>query len=347
VAIIGVLVAPWMLEVLRTPANILAPAAAYAKIVFLASPVFFPYLAYTTILRGTGDSQTPFYFLIVSTVLSLILTPAFILGWAGLPKLGVVSAAVGSLLSQGLAFVGLLVALARMNHPLKFDKETARDMLVDWKILWSILKIGVPTGLQVVMLSLAEIAIITFVNRFGSNATAAYGAVNQVVSYVQFPALAIGMSAGIFGAQCIGARREDMLGKVVRTAVGMNYIVGGVIIALCYIFAWPILGWFIVDPHTLTIAHTLLMVTLWSYVLFGNSAVIAGVVRSSGAVLVPTINGILGIWLVEVPVAYVLMQHFGLNGVWMGYPAYFIVVVLLQYFYYTAFWKKQTHERLV
>jgi putative MATE family efflux protein len=347
IAIVGVLFSSTMLQLLGTPSNIIAQSDAYARVAFLISPIIFPYLAYTTFLRGTGDSTTPFYFLILSTVLGALLTPAFIAGWFGLPRLGVVSVAVAGLLSQGISFLAFLIRLRMTNNPLQFDRETARDMLVDPRILWTVLRIGIPTGIQVVMVSLAEIAVISFVNRFGSSATAAYGAVNQVVSYVQFPAISIGITASIFGAQCIGARREDMLGAVVRTAVGLNYVIGGVLIALCYLFAWQIIGWFIVDPHTLGIAHALLMITLWSYLLFGNSAVMSGVMRSSGAVLWPTINGIFAIWGIEVPSAYILMHYFGINGVWMGYPISFVVVVLLQFFYYERFWKKRTHERLV
>jgi putative MATE family efflux protein len=347
VAIIGTLFAHDMLGVLGTPKNIIASSDAYTRVVFLTAPILFPYLVYTTFLRGTGDSTTPFYFLILSSVLSVGLTPAFILGWAGLPKLGVVSVAVAALVSQGVAFAAFLIRLSMVNHPLKFDRETARDMIFDPKILWHVLRIGIPTGLQVIMVSLAEVAVISFVNRFGSSATAAYGAVNMVESYVQFPAISIGISASIFGAQCIGARREDMLGKVVRTAVGMNYVIGGMLVALCYTFAWQIVGWFIVDPRTLEIAHTLLMITLWSYLLFGNSSVMSGIMRSSGVVLWPTINGIFSIWAIEVPAAYILMHYFGLNGVWMGYPISFVVVVLLQYAYYNFFWKRRTHERLV
>ena len=72
----------------------------------------------------------------------------------------------------------------------------------------------------------------------GSDATAAYGAVNQIVGYVQFPAISIGIAASIFGAQCIGAKREDKLNSVIRSGVTLNYIIGGFIIAVCYIFAW-------------------------------------------------------------------------------------------------------------
>jgi putative MATE family efflux protein len=346
-AIAGPIIAPPLLEWLRTPANIMPGAVTYARAVFLISPLVFPYIIYTSILRGTGDSTTPLYSLVLSTVLTIIITPAFIEGWLGLPQLGVVSVVAGAAISNLIAFAAFLAYLARMGHPLRFDREIARDMIVDPHILGLVLKIGIPTGLQVIMVSLAEIAVLSFVNRFGSSATAAYGAVNQIVSYVQFPAISVGIAASILAAQAIGARREDLLSKVVRSAVALNYIIGGTIIAVCYIFAWTILGWFITDPATLAIAHTLLMITLWSYLIFGNSAAISWVVRGSGDVLVPMVNGIIGIWGVEVPAAYLLMGKFGLNGVWLGYPISFIAVLALQYSYYTFFWKKRTHARLV
>lgn len=347
VAVLGYFGSPKILTWLATPPDIIAQSDAYARVAFLTMPVFFVYFVYATILRGTGDSATPFYALIVSSVLAIGITPLFIVGLFGLPKLGVVSAAVSGLIANTAAFAWLLIYLRRKNHPLQFDRETLVDMWIDWKILGGVLRIGLPTALQVMMVSLAEIAVISFVNRFGSSATAAYGAVNQVVGYVQFPAISIGIAASIFGAQCIGARREDKLGSVIRSAVGLNYFVGGIIIAVCYLCAWFILGWFITDRNTLLIAHQLLMITLWSYLLFGNSAVLSGLMRGSGAVLWPTINGIFAIWGVEVPVAWFLMHRIGLDGVWLGYPAAYCVVLALQFTYYEFVWKKKTHERLV
>jgi putative MATE family efflux protein len=347
VAIVGPFVSPWMLKALGTPSVILADSENYTRVIFLTAPIIFPYLVYTTFLRGVGDSQTPLYFLIVSSVLAVFFTPAFIQGWLGLPHLGVVSAAVSGLIANFVGLIGLLVLLARRKSPLAFDREMARDMIVDPMILWNVVRIGVATGIQVIMVSLAEIAIISFVNRYGPHATAAYGAVNQIVNYVQFPAISIGIAASIFGAQCIGARREDKLGGVVRSAVALNYAVGGILVTLCYLLATQLLQLFITDPSTVQIAHELLMITLWSYLIFGNSAIISGVMRSSGTVLVPTLNGLVGIWLIEVPVAYFGMQHFGLPGVWLGYPAYYCFMLCAQFTYYSLFWKKKTHARLV
>ena len=345
--IVGLIFADRLLLLLGTPANIMADAISYSRVILIASPVLFVYLIYTTVIRGTGDATTPFYFLIVTTVIGMALTPAFIRGWLGLPQLGVVSAAAAMIVANLAGFIAMLIYLRKQNSPLALDWEIITDLKFEPKIAWNIIKIGIPTGLQVVMVSLAEIAVLSFVNRFGSHATAAYGAVNQVVGYVQFPAISIGISASIFASQCIGARRNDKLESVIHSAVALQYVVVGSLIALCYVFAWNILGWFITDADTLYKAHGLLMITLWGYLLFGNSAVISGIMRASGAVLWPTINGIFAIWCIEVPVAYVLMQHYGLNGIWVGYPVAFAVVLSLQFTYYTLFWKKKTHERLV
>ncbi|MBV8489332.1 MAG: MATE family efflux transporter [Candidatus Eremiobacteraeota bacterium] len=347
VAIVGSVFSPAMLAALATPANIIGQADAYAKVVFWTMPVIFLSLVYTSALRGTGDSTTPFWVLLVASIVAIGLTPIFILGPFGLPKLGVVSAAVAGGIGNVVALGFIVVYLHRRHHLLRFDREMLADLLVDWKILWSVVRIGVPAGLQFVMMSLAEIAVISFVNRFGSAATAAYGAVNQVVNYVAFPAMTIGISASIFGAQCIGARREDKLGSVIRSAVALNYAMGALSIVLCYAFAWNILGWFIVDEQTLRIAHELLAITLWSYAIFGNTAVLSGIMRGSGDVVWPTAIWIISIWGIEVPAAYLLMHRFGLDGVWMGYPIAFLGGLLLQFCYYEFFWKKKTHERLV
>ncbi|MBV8283403.1 MAG: MATE family efflux transporter, partial [Candidatus Eremiobacteraeota bacterium] len=229
VAVVGYFGSPTMLAWLQTPSDIIGMADAYSKVVFLIMPMFFVYFVYTALLRGTGDSATPFYALVVSSVLAILITPLFILGWFGLPKLGVVSAAVSGVIANTAALVFMIVYLRIRNHPLKMDREMLADFAIDFKILWSVLRIGVPTGVQVMMVSLAELAVITFVNSFGSSATAAYGAVNQIIGYVQFPAISIGISASIFAAQCIGARREDKLGSVIRSAVGLNYVIGGLL----------------------------------------------------------------------------------------------------------------------
>jgi putative MATE family efflux protein len=347
VAVFGALFSEQLLAMMGTPANILATSASYSRIVFMSMPILFVYIIYTTFLRGTGDARTPFITLIAGTLLSLVLTPIFILGWFGLPAMGTNGAAVGNVLANLLATIGLLVYLSRTGNPLAVDGELLADIRLRWDLVRTIVRIGVPTGINIIMVSLSEIAVISFVNHFGSNATAAYGAVNQVVSYVQFPAISIGIAASIFGSQAIGAQRLDRIPRIVRSAVLLNYAIEGVLIALGYIFSWNLISLFITDIGTVAIAQRLLHITLWSYAIFGNARVLSNIMLSSGTVLWPTIISIVSIWAVEVPVAYFLMQRLGLDGVWYGYPAAFIAGLLLQLLYYELVWKKRPLTRLV
>jgi len=347
VAVFGALFSEDLLRLMGTPANILAISASYSRVVFLSMPVLFVYIIYTTFLRGTGDARTPFITLIAGTILTLAFTPVFIKGWFGMPAMGTNGAAIGSLLANFLATAGLLVYLSRTGNPLAVDGELLSDIRLRWNLVRTIVRIGVPTGINIIMVSLSEIAVISFVNHFGSNATAAYGAVNQVVSYVQFPAISIGIAASIFGSQAIGANRLERIPSIVRSAVIVNYVIEGVLIDIGYLFSWHLVSLFITDPDTVAIAQRLLHITLWSYAIFGNARVLANIMLSSGTVIWPTLISIFSIWAVEVPVAYVLMQRIGLDGVWYGYPAAYVAGLILQLLYYKLVWKKRPLTRLV
>ncbi len=336
-----------LLAAVGTPRDILSTSASYSRITFYSIPILFVYLIYTTFLRGTGDSRTPFYTLIASTALIMLVTPALILGWLGLPRLGVNGAAVGNVAGSAAALIGLLVYLRASGNPLAFDREMLANMRLRLPLVRTIVRIGVPTGINLVMVSLSEIAVITFVNHFGSRATAAYGAVNQVVSYVQFPAVSIGIAASIFGAQAIGAQRLERLPRIVRSAVSLNYAIEGVLIGTCYLLSRPLIALFVTDVPTLDIAERLLHITLWSYVIFGNARVLSGIMLSSGTVVWPTLLSVLSIWGVEVPVAYLLSRRIGLDGVWYGYPAAFVAGLIFQTAYYQLFWKRRPLRRLV
>lgn len=131
--------------------------------------------------------------------------------------------------------------------------------------------------------------------------------------------------------------------------IWLNYIIGGVLIILIYVFSHQILSLFLTEQETLYIAHRLLMITLWSYLLFGNAQIISATMRASGTVLWPTVISIFAIWGVEVPVAFVLSHYTKLEilGVWVGYPAAFTVSLLLIYGYYQFVWKKKQITRLI
>ncbi|HDR7670320.1 MATE efflux family protein [Bacillus cereus] len=348
-AIVGSIFAMDIMRLMGTPENIIDISVHYARILFISMPVLFLYFAYTTFMRGTGDSKTPFYFLIVSTALNMILLPILIFGWLGAPKLDVYGAAYASVISTVITFIVMLVYLKKKNHPLQLDSTVRKYLRMDGELLKLLLRLGIPASINMILVSLSEIAVIAFVNRYGSDATAAYGVVNQVASYVQMPAVSLGITVSIFAAQSIGANQFDRLQKVVKAGIIMNYVIGGVLISLIYLFSRDILSLFLTSQTTIEIAHSLVMITLWSYLIFGHAQIISATMRASGTVLWPTVIGVVSIWLVEVPVAYYLSYHtnLGIEGIWIGYPAAFIVSLILQYAYYKLSWQKKRITRLV
>jgi MATE family, multidrug efflux pump len=347
VALFGGSFAHVMLRHLDTPPDIMAEATNYARICLYAMPGFFAFLLMTTILRGVGDSVTPLRALIVSTSVGLIVTPSFIAGWFGLPRLGVSSAAVGFVSSFLITFVWLMLYLRWKGHALAPNAELMKHMRIDGTILKNVLRIGLPTAMQMVIMSLAEVVLLSMVNHFGSDATAAYGVGNQVLGYVQFPAMSIAIAASILGAQAIGAGHPERLGSITRTGILINFAITGSLLLLGYVFARHIISLFTHSPEATEIAVRLLYIVLWSTLLFGCAAVTSGVMRSSGTVIVPTLLSISAILLVEVPVAWFMSRRIGINGVWMAYPAAFFTMLVLQVAYYRLVWRKQRIQRLV
>ncbi len=354
VAVFGGAFTEPMLRALGTPADILPGATAYARIMLIAAPMIFIFLLVTSMLRGVGDTKTPLMTLLISTGIGMLLTPALIRGWGGLPMMGVTSGAYAAGVSFLVAMAWTAWFLQRPRHtqfasdkhPLAPDTAFLKHLRIDRLLLGKVLRIGLPTGLSMITVSLAEIAVLFLVNRYGSQATAAYGAVNQIVNYVQFPAISIAIAASILGAQAIGAGRGHMLGKIAQTGIMLNVVLTGSLVLLGYLFSRTIIGLFITDPAVVDMAQTLLHIMLWSSVIMGMSMVLSGLMRASGTVLVPTLITMSVIAGVEIPVAWTLSQHYGLNGIWAAYPIAFLTMLAAQTLYYRLVWRKKPVRRM-
>ena len=166
-------------EIFPTPGEVVAGTAELAR-----KGVLLRYIVASLFRVSTG------YLLAVLIGVPLCL----ILGWFGLPRLGLVSAAWGSVASGLLTLSWLAFHLGRRKHVLTLGAALARAMRPDLTLLPTLLRLGIQAAIGMVVMSAAEVVLLGLVNTFGSEATAAYGAVNQVMSCVQFPALSIAMS---------------------------------------------------------------------------------------------------------------------------------------------------------
>jgi putative MATE family efflux protein len=347
IAISGGLFSRQLLIALATPPGILEAANSYARIMMMAMPLTFVFILLTSMMRGVGDTVTPLRALAISTAIGLVATPALIRGWLGLPQLGVASAAWASAISSCLTLLWLNFQLRRRKHALAFDIMFWRAMRPDRALLRTVLRLGIPAAIGMVVMSLAELVLLGLVNSFGSNATAAYGAVNQVMSYVQFPALSIAISVSIFGAQAIGRGDAGQVGPIVRTGLQMNVLLTGGLVALGYLFSRALMSLFITDSAVIELAQGLLHIVLWSSVLFGMATVFSGIMRASGTVWTPLLISVFAIAAIEVPSAIVLSRMIGIEGVWIAYPITFGAMCLLQMSFYLLVWRKRAIARLI
>ncbi len=347
VAVLGGLFTRELMGVLGAPPDIVELATGYGRIMLIGMPGFFVFLIITSTLRGVGDTITPLFTLVISIGVGLVVTPALIAGWWGLPQMGVNSAAIAFIAGFVLVLIFLFFYLRARKSPMAFDAELIGSLGIDLKLLGMVVKLGLPAGIAMVVSSLSGIVIIGIVNSYGSDATAAYGAVNQVLSYVQFPAMSIGIAASIFAAQAIGARQFGEVERVMRTAALYNTLFTGLLVIIAYLFSQHIVALFITDPEVIEVTETLLHIVLWSCMLFGYGSILSAVMRASGDVWIPMGLSLAAIIAVEVPAALLLSHWLGLPGVWWGYCCSFMALLVFQAIYYFGFWRKKEIVALV
>jgi putative MATE family efflux protein len=330
----GVTTGP-LLAFMQTPPDAMPYATAYLRIIFAAIPFLFAYTFLIMVLRGAGDSKTPFYFLVLSVLLDIALNPLLIFGAGPIPRLGIAGSATATLIAQGVTLIALLVHLYRAKHFLWLHGAEWRLLRPDARLLRALIVKGLPMGLQMIVLSGASIVVISLVNRFGSQTTAAYGAALQLWNYIMMPALAVGMAASSMAAQNVGARRWDRVRRTAVTGVLFNILMTGTLVVILYLFNRAALSLFLPQgSDALALAQHINAIVVWSFVLFGISMVLGGVVRSTGAAVPPLIVLFVSLWLIRLPLAVALMGPWQADGIWWSFPVGAGCSALLMWLYY-------------
>ncbi len=230
---------------LGTPPDALPKALIYMRIIFLALPFMGGLFFLMAVLRGAGDSRTPFIYLFMAVVLDIALNPLLIFGWGPVPRCGIAGSAIATLIAQASSFAALVLHLYRTRHFLCIHRNELNLFKVDASLLRLLVVKGIPMGLQMFVVSSSMVALTSLVNRFGSQETAAFNAAMQLWNYVQMPALAIGAAASSMAAQNVGAGKWDRVGKVATTGVMFNLLIGGSLIAIVYLLNRRALGLFL------------------------------------------------------------------------------------------------------
>lgn len=341
ITVIGLVFSPMILKGMNTPHDAMEYAISYLRIIFIGLPFMYGYNFIMMIMRGAGDAKTPFYFLLISTFLDIVLNPLFIFGLGPVPALGISGSAVATVVAQFVSLACLVVFLYRKQYFLRITREDLPYVRFDREILSSLVKKGVPMGLQMLIVSTSAIAVINLVNSYGSVATAAFGAAMQLSSYIQMPAMAIGGAVSTLAAQNVGAGKWDRVHKTTIMGIMINFIMTGVLVGIIYLFNREALGLFLQDDAAIEIGMRINLITLWAFILFGITFVVSGVVRATGAVMVPLITTFLALWCIRIPISYWLSAEYGLDAIWWSFPIGFTVGIILSVWYYVwGNWKK-------
>lgn len=341
--LIGLATAPAILRVLQTPVEVFDLALAYLRIIFVAMIPGFLGVLMSMALRGSGDSLTPLKFMALGAVVDVVLNPVLILGLGPVPAMGIEGSALATLIANSVSLLGVVAFVYARDLPIRLRGAEWRYLLPNGAVLKTILAKGVPMGMQMFVVSGSALAMIGLVNRHGTGTTAAYGATNQLWTYIQMPAMAIGAAVSAMVAQNIGAGKWDRVDQVTRAGVIANLWLTGALVAVVAMLDRHVLWLFLgQDATSIGIATRINLLASWSFILFGVSMVLAATVRANGAVVGPLVILAIALLPVRLGFATLLEPRLGADAIWWSFPAGSLVSLALTVAYYRAGgWRRQ------
>lgn len=335
IALAGLPLSRHILVWMSTPPDALPLAEAYLRIIFMAVPFLYMFAFLSAILRGAGDTRTPFVFLLLVVLLDIVFNPLLIFGLGPFPEMGIAGSATATLIANVISLIAMILWLRHRRHPLWINRYENAVYRPDPTILRALIVKGMPMGLQMIVISLAMIMMISMVNVYGVATTSAYGATLQLWTYVQMPAMAIGAACSSMAAQNVGAGRWERVNGTARTGTLFNFLMTGALILPIILFDRSTLSLFLPEGSAaLENARHLNHIAVWSFLFFGVTFVVSGVVRATGAVIPPLLILGIALWGIRIPFAKLLQPTLGADAIWWSFPASSVCAMLMSLAYY-------------
>jgi putative MATE family efflux protein len=334
-AVVGILLSESLFRLINLPEHLIPLALQYLNTYLIGIVTLFGFNGTSAILRGLGDSLTPLYFTIISSILNILLDLLFVVvfNW------GIASVAWATIISQLVAFVGGILYLNRYHEIIHVS---LRSMKFDWNIFRKSIRIGLPTGIQTSLVSLAMITFSSIINLFGTNVIAAFAAAGKVDRLAILPAMTFAQALGTFVGQNVGANKPDRVKSGLKSTLLISSAVCIVISALIILFGVDIMRWFTDDPEVIKIGKQYLVIVSAFYLLFNTMFTFNGVLRGAGDTLIPMFITILSLWMVRIPLAHFLSGKMGETGIWWAVPiGWFVGMTASIAYFSTGRWKNK------
>jgi len=330
---VGMLTSKYIFQLISLPDDVIPLAVDYFNVYATGFIFFFGFQGTSAVLRGLGDSKTPLYFLIISTLTNIGLDLFFVigLGW------GVKGVALATVIAQAGAFFTIVWYLNRFHTFLDFSPLKMR---FDKEIFKKSLKIGLPTGFQQTFVSLGFLALYRIVNMFGTPTIAAYTIAMRIDMFAAMPAMNFSAALSTFVGQNIGANKFERIGRGLNSTLGMTSVISVTVTILAMFFAEPLMYLFTNDAEVVAVGRQYIYVVSGFYIVFSTMFIINGVLRGAGDTFFPMIITILSLWVIRIPASYLLSLKIGTLGIWWGIPVAWAFGVIASYIYYkTGRWK--------
>lgn len=334
-AVLGWIFAPDVLHLLATPKDAYPLALTYLRVMFLGMPFSFLAILLSSALRGVGDAVTPLWNTVLNVILDAGLNPVFILGLGPVPAMGIAGSALASVLATFISIIVLVWQIYRRDITIRLRGEELRWLIPDMTHARPIFAKGFPMGLSMIVMSVSSLVMIGLINREGVDTAAAFGVMNQLWSYVQMPAVAVGSAVSAMAAQNIGAGNWSRLSRVAWAGMGINALMSVMLLGLITLGIHPILSLFLPEAGAATaIAVHMNLLVGWTFIAIGISMVLGSVVRANGAVIGPFVILVLSAVVMRFAVGFWLHPYWGADAIWAAFGSSAIVSLLLTMLYY-------------
>jgi putative MATE family efflux protein len=321
IAIVGWLFAPQILRLLATPGEAQAMARDYLRVIFLGLPFSMLGVLIQMSLRGTGDSITPLWFMVLSVAIDSTFNPLLIEGIGPFPRMGIAGSATATLLAGIVSSAGLLAYVYWRDLPIRLRGAELRYLLPEPALVRTIVAKGLPMGAQMLVMSTAGLTMIGLVNRLGVDTAAAYAVSQQLWTYIQMPAMAIGVAVSSMAAQNIGAGKWERVGAITRAGLIYNTTVTLVVIVAIILFDRPVMALFVgSDSPAIPIARHIQLISSWTFVMFGATMVLFSTIRANGSTIPPLVILAITLFPIRFGFALVAQRWIGSDALWVAFP---------------------------
>lgn len=304
-----------VLVAMGTPDNILDDAFAYLQIFNVGLVFLFFYNTLSSIMRAVGDSKTPLYFLIITTILNIVLDLVFVVNM----NLGVVGVAWGTFVSQAVSAILILIYFLKRFPLLKFNKE---DRVVERTMVRNLMNYGIPSTIQQFIISFSAIMIQGLVNSFGDEIVAGYTAATKIDNMAIMPLMNLTMALSTFVAQNIGAGKMERVKQGYHATLWVSLAISMALATVCRYFGSDFIHAFVGaedNPVVLGYGSDYISVVSFFYFVMACMFSVGSVLRGAGDVFVFMMSSVLNLG-VRVGAAYLLAPLIGAECIQYSIP---------------------------